>query len=107
MADQDLEKMTAVQLRELAREKYPDITGVHAMKKEELLRAIRHARGEEVVEKKKAPKVKAIIDKKEAKRQIRALKSERDTLIQAKNRKALAKIRKKIKKLKRLTKKAA
>jgi protein-arginine kinase activator protein McsA len=107
MADQDLEKMTAVQLRELAHKEHPDITGVHAMKREELLRAIRQARGEEVAEKKKAPKVKTKIAKKEARRQIRALRSERDTLIQSKNRKALAKIRKKIKNLKRLTKKAA
>ena len=107
MADQDLEKMTAVQLRELAHKDHPEITGVHAMKKEELLKAIREARGEKVVDKKKAPKVKVKIDKKDAKRQIRELKSQRDAFIQGKNKEALAKIRKKIKKLKRLTKKAA
>jgi len=107
MADQDLEKMTAVQLRELAHKEHPDITGVHAMKKEELLKAIHEARGEKVVDKKKAPKVKVKIGKKDAKRQIRELKSQRDILIQGKNKKALAKLRRKIKKLKRVTKKAA
>ena len=106
MADQDIEKMTAVQLRELAHKEHPDITGVHAMKKEELLKAIREARGEKVVHKKKAPKEKVKIDKKEAKRQIRELKSQRNALTQGKNKKALVQLRKKIKKLKRLTKKA-
>jgi 3-deoxy-D-manno-octulosonic-acid transferase len=107
MADQDLEKMTAVQLRELAHKEHPEITGVHAMKKEELLKAIREARGEKVVDKKKAPKQKVKIDKKEAKRQIRELKSQKDALLREKNKKALARLRKKIKKLKKLTKKAA
>ena len=107
MADQDLEKMTAVQLRELAHKEHPEITGVHAMKKEELLQAIREARGEKVVDKKKAPKETVKIDKKEAKRRIRELKSQKEALLRGKNKKALARLRIKIKKLKRLTKKAA
>jgi len=108
MEEVDLEKMTATELREYALKNYPDITGVHAMKKEDLIKAIHKARGEAVTEKKKkkvAPKVKA--DKTALKKQIRLLKVERGKLLQANDKKALAKIRKKIKRLKRLTKRAA
>ena len=53
MEEKDLEKLTATELRELALKQYPDITGVHAMKKEELIAAIHKARGEAVKETKK------------------------------------------------------
>ncbi len=36
----ELEKLTAPKLRELALEKYPNLTGVSGMKKEELVEAI-------------------------------------------------------------------
>ena len=109
MAEEDLEKMTAVELRELALKEYPDITGVHAMKKEELLLAIHKARGEVVKEtaKKKKVAAKVKIDKKELKKQIRDLKTEKGKLLEGHDKKGLAKVRKKIKKLKRLTKRAA
>ena len=45
MEEKDLEKLTATKLRDIAKE-YEGITGVHAMKKEELIHAIREARGE-------------------------------------------------------------
>jgi len=78
------------------------------MKKEELVAAIHEARGEAVKEtKKKEGAAKVSIDKKELKKQIRLLKSEKGKLLQEKDKKALAKVRKKIKKLKRLTKRAA
>jgi len=106
----DLEKMTAVELRELALKEYPEITGVHALKKEELVAAIHKARGEAVKESKKK-KVKAAVkikvDKKELKKQIRQLKTDKVTLLKGHDKKELAKIRKKIKRLKRLTKRAA
>jgi len=108
MDEMDLEKMTATELRELTLKQYPDITGVHAMKKEELIAAIHKARGEAVKEtKKKKVAVKVEIDKKELKKQIRLLKTEKENLLHGKDEKALAKVRKKIKKLKRLTKRAA
>ena len=108
MEEKDLEKMTATELREFALKNYPDIMGVHAMKKEELLLAIHKARGEVVKEAKKKKKaVKVQIDKKELKKQIRLLKTERGKFLQENNKNALAKVRKKLKKLKRLTKKAA
>ncbi len=108
MEETNLEKMTATELREFALKNYPGITGVHAMKKEDLLLAIHQARGEDVKEmgkKKKAAKVQ--LDKKELKKQIRLLKTEREKLLQEKDKKAVVRLRKKIKRLKRLTKKAA
>ena len=108
MEQKDLEKMTATELREFILKNSPDITGVHAMKKEELLLAIHKARGDVVKEAKKKKKlVKVSIDKKELKKQIRLLKTDREKFLQEKNKNALAKVRKKIKKLKRLTQKAA
>jgi hypothetical protein len=108
MEEKELEKMTATELRDFALKQYPDITGGHAMKKEELIAAIHKARGEGVKEtKKKKVAAKVQIDKKELKKQIRLLKTEKANLLQGKDKKALAKVRKKIKQLKRLTKKAA
>jgi Tfp pilus assembly protein FimT len=108
MEEKDLDKMTATELRDFALKEYPAITGVHAMKKEELIAAIHKARGEAVKQtKKKKAAVKVSIDKKDLKKQIRLLKSEKDKLLHEKDKKALAKVRKKIKKLKRLTQRAA
>ncbi len=109
MAEQDREKMTATELRDFALKEHPDITGVHAMKKEELILAIRKARGEEVKEapKNKKAAAKAEVDKKELKQKIRQLKAEKEKLLQAKDKKALSRLRKKVKRLKRLTQRAA
>ena len=108
MEEKDLEKMTAVELREFALKNHPDITGVHAMKKEELVKAIHQARGEAVVEKKKKKvPVKVSLDKPELKKRIRLLKTEKEKLLQDPDKKKLALLRKKIKRLKRLTKRAA
>jgi len=63
--EKPLEKMTAKELREIALE-IPDITGVHAMKKDELLEAIRKSRGVEKEEKEEAKKEEA---KKEVKKE--------------------------------------
>ena len=110
MAELDLEKMTATELRDYALKNHPDIAGAHTMKKEDLIVAIKKARGEEVKEapkkkKKAGGKVKA--DKKALKEKIRALKAEKEKILQTKDKKAMARIRKRIKKLKRMTKKAA
>ena len=108
MEGEDLEKMTATELRDYALKNHPDLTGVHAMKKEELIVAIRKARGEEVKEtpKKKKPVGKVKIEKKVLKQKIHQLKSEKDKLLQSKDKKALYRLRKKIKRFKRLTKRA-
>ncbi len=65
MEEKELEKMTATELRDLALKEHPDITGVHAMKKEEILAAIHKARGEAVKEtEKEKAEGKVQIDKK-------------------------------------------
>jgi protein-arginine kinase activator protein McsA len=108
MEEKELEKMTATDLREFALKEHPDIAGIHAMKKEELIEAIHKARGEPSGEtKKEGVAGKVQIDKSELKKQIRLLKSEKEKLLPSKDQKAFAKVRKKIKRLKRLTKKAA
>ena len=100
--------MTAVELRELALKEYPNLTGVHALKKEELVLAIRQARGEvikEIKKKKTAGKVKA--DKKEIKKRLRQLKEKKNELLAGGSKKDLIRLRRRIKRLKRLTQKAA
>ncbi len=105
----DLENMTAPELKEYALKNHPEITGVHAMKKEDLIVEIRKARGEEVkeVQKKKARGAQSPLDKKKLKEKIRALKSEKNKVLEAKDTTNLARLRKKIKRYKRLTKRAA
>jgi ABC-type uncharacterized transport system ATPase subunit len=44
-AEKPLDKMTVVELREVAKEEIPGITGVTGMKKDQLLEAIKEARG--------------------------------------------------------------
>ncbi len=108
MAEVELEKMTATELRDYALQHHPDITGVHAMKKEDLVAAIHKARGEAVSEKgKKKAAVKAPVSKKDLKQQIRSLKAQKASLLEGKNKAALLRLRKKMRRLKRLTKRAA
>jgi hypothetical protein len=108
MEERDLEKMTDTEVRDFALKEYPAITGVEAMKKEELIAAIHKARGEAVKEtKKKEVTAKVQSDKKGLKKQIRLLRSEKDKLLHEKDKKALARVRKKIKKLRRQTRVAA
>jgi hypothetical protein len=96
MSREELEKLTATKLREIA-EEYPDIQGAHAMKKDELVIAILKARGEPIK-----------VDKKDAhigdvKKEIRTLRKEQAVAKGASDRKKTAQLRKKIKKLKRQT----
>ncbi len=65
--EKPLEKMTVKALREIAKE-IPEISGVHGMKKEELLVAINEVRGvkeEAVKEEECAPKQKKKLSKEE------------------------------------------
>lgn len=101
----DLTKLTTTKLREIAKE-YPEIQGAHAMKKEELIVAICKARGEPIPAmkgKKKKGEARGI---KHIKQEIRALKTEKAKAIESKDRTLLKKIRLKIKRLKRETRKA-
>ena len=96
-----LEKMTVKDLRELAKE-MPEISGVHGMMKEELVGAIKTAKGipDEVVKRANG----AIM---ELKKKIRALKTQRETALQAKDKKMAAIYRRQISRLKKKTRTAA
>jgi hypothetical protein len=102
MEEKDLEKLTATKLREIAKQ-YEGITGVHAMKKEELIRAIREARGEPQKEVKKVTSETIYTLKK----QIKMLKAEKKAAQEKKDKKLVATLRKKIKRFRRLTRKLA
>ena len=116
----DLERLTTTKLRELALEKYPQIKGVHGMKKEELVAAIKAAEmelgiGEKEEEKKvplprpeikrKVKKEKKLLIISEAKVAVKKLKGQREGALASQDRKALQEARGKIKKLKRLMRK--
>ncbi len=96
-----LEKMTVKDLREMAKE-MPEITGVHGMKKEELIVAIRDARGIKAAPVKKADATIAALKKK-----IRALKVERQAALETKNRKMATIYKRRISRLKKKTRRAA
>lgn len=96
MSREELEKLTATKLREIAAE-YPDIQGAHAMKKEELVIAILKARGEPIKSQKKDAHIGDV------KKEIRTLKAEREKALAAGDKKKITQLRKKIKQLKRQT----
>jgi predicted nuclease with TOPRIM domain len=99
MSREELEKLTATKLREIAHE-YPDIQGAHAMKKEELIVAILTARGEPVkIAKKKPAQIHEI------KKHVKEMKAEKEKLREGKaqDRKKVSQLRRRIKRLKRQT----
>jgi ribosomal protein S18 len=107
--EKPLDKMTATELREIARE-IPDIEGAHAMKKEQLLEAIKKARGVEEEapgekKEKKGAESEAII--RDLKHQILLLKQEKQAARDAKDRKKLGVLRRRINRLKKRTRKVA
>ena len=98
----ELEKLTAPKLCELALEKYPNITGVSGMKKEELVEAIL---AEEVKlglrPKEERQQATASMGLIQLKATIRALKKTRDAALQGKDREGLATVRLQVKRMKR------
>jgi hypothetical protein len=135
--EKPLEKMTVKALREIAKE-IPEITGVHGMKKEELLVAINEVRGvkeeavkeeaveeeavkEEAVEEEavksetvkadKSTKAKPVKKADSAtgaiKKQIRALKAQRQAALGAQDRKMATVYKRRISRLKKQSRKAA
>ncbi|MFH1625686.1 MAG: transcription termination factor Rho [Pseudomonadota bacterium] len=103
--EKNLEDLTVIKLREMARN-YPEIVGVHAMKKAELIDAIRKVTERPEKEKKKTAEriTKSMTD---LKREIRTLKAQRQDAVENKDRKGLKSLRRRIKKLKRKTKRRA
>jgi protein-arginine kinase activator protein McsA len=105
--EKPLEKMTAKELREMALG-LPGIAGVHAMKKEELLVAIRKAKGipePEMKREKKAGKV--VLTAAQLKQKVRELKAKREEWLQQKNFKMAQILRKRINRLKKMTRRVA
>jgi len=107
--EKPLDKMTATELREIARE-IPGVEGAHAMKKEQLLEVIKKARGikeEAPVEKKekKGAETEAII--RDLKQKIILLKQEKEAARATKDKKKLDVLRRRINRLKKRTRKVA
>ncbi len=94
-----LEKMTAKELRQMVMEKIPQITGASGMSKEELLSNIKEFFDLTDEEGKVSPYQEQITA---TKRQIRELRAQKQSMTDA-SRKERDKVRKKIKRLKRRT----
>ena len=99
--EKPLEKMTATELREVAGD-IPEITGAIGMNKEELIKAIKEARG--IVDEVVITKSSAV---KEIKSKIKALKTKRQAAIEAKDKKMATIYRRQISRLKKKSRKAA
>ena len=108
--EKPLEKMTVKDLREMAKE-IPEITGVHEMKKDEIINAIKEAKSiEDKPEKKKSSSVqekKKSSSVQEIKKKIRELKTERKVALEAKDKKMATIYKRRISRLKKRTRRAA
>jgi hypothetical protein len=109
--EKPLEKMTAKELKEMALG-MSGIEGVHAMKKEELLVAIRAAKGIPEPEHKKEKKVvekkeKVILTVPQLKQKVKELRAKKEEALQQKDTKVVEILRKQISRLKKKTRRAA
>jgi hypothetical protein len=100
--EKPLEKMTAKEMREIAKT-IADISGVHGMNKEELLAAIKKQRGiaDDKPGKKKSGEIRQL------KQKIRALKVQRQAALEASDAKMATIYRRRISRLKKKTHSAA
>lgn len=102
--EKDLERMTVKELKALAAES-TDVVGIHAMKKAELLAAIKEAKG---IKEEKAPKKKAekgAITVRELKAKIGELKEKRQEARKAKDKRMVDILRRRINRAKKRTRK--
>jgi hypothetical protein len=109
--EKPLEKMTAKELREMALG-LPGVHGVHAMKKEELIAAIRTAKGITEPEPKKeklivTKKEKVILTVGQLKQKMKEMRKKKEEFLQQKNWKMAEIFRKRISRLKKQTRRAA
>jgi protein-arginine kinase activator protein McsA len=105
--EKPLEKLTAKELREMALG-IEGIHGVHGMKKEELISAIRKAKGmtEPEGQKGKKPfikKEKVVLTKAELKKKGKELRLKREEALQQQDWKLAAILRKRIRRFKKMT----
>ena len=127
-AEKPLDKMTVAELREVLKKEVPDITGVTGMKKDQLLDAVKEARNskdetpakkptakkavpKKVASKKAAPKKtagpKKVMTAGEMKQEIIRLRAEKESIRQEGDKKKIEIIRRRINRLKKMTRKAA
>ena len=99
--EKPLDKMTAKELREVAKE-IAEITGVHGMNKAELISSIKKARGIE-----DTPGRKTNASVRDIKSKIRKLKVEKEAFLNADNKKMVIISKRRITRLKKKTRKAA
>ncbi|MBN2033351.1 MAG: transcription termination factor Rho [Deltaproteobacteria bacterium] len=109
--EKPLDKMTATELREFVLSKNLEgLTGVHAMKKEELLKAVREAMGipdEAPPKKSKRTEGRKELDVKEIKKKIMQLKDRKKEALSNKEKKKVNVLRRRINRLKKRTKSVA
>jgi len=111
--EKPLDKMTVVELRDAAKEEIPGIKGVTGMKKDELLAALKEARDikdetpAKKQKKKKTAGPKKVMTVKEMKQEIVRLRAEREAIRQEGDKKKNEIIRRRINRLKKMTRKAA
>jgi hypothetical protein len=104
--EKDLDRMTVKELREVAAES-TDLVGIHAMKKAELLTAIKEAKG---IKEEKAPEEKVEKEAytiKEIKEKIVELKAKRKEARNMKDKRMVHILRRKINRLKKETRRIA
>ena len=108
--EKPLEKLTATELREMALG-IPGIEGVHAMKKGELIAAIRKAKGlaepDEKERKAFAKKTKIVLTPAELKKRVRELRVKRGEAVDQRNWKMAEILRKRISRTKKMSRRAA
>lgn len=105
--ERPLDKMTAIELREIAMG-IEGVTGAHAMKKEELLKIIKEARGikDEGPARKKA-EVKKEISAAQIKQKIALLRKAKEAALTSRDRRKVDVFRRRINRLKKLSRRAA
>ena len=99
--EKPLEKMTAKELRDVALT-IPEITGVHGMNKEEVLAAIKKARGIKEDSGKKGDR-----SMRQLKEKISDLREKKSEAREKKDKKGIDQLRRRISRLKKKTRKAA
>jgi hypothetical protein len=106
--EKPLDKMTVKELREVAAD-IPEVTGVHGMKKDELLGAIKKAKGleEEKPKKEKKSKKAGGVEEMGVKKKIQYLKTKRGDALAAGDKKSATILRRRINRLKKKSRKAA
>ncbi len=106
--EKPLDKMTVKELRQIALE-IPDVTGVHAMKKEDLLVIIREHLGikDEAGARKEGAAGKGARSGRELKAQIVSLRHAKEQARAARDRRSVQILRRRINRLKKMTRKAA